>query len=194
MRKLVLIAALSALALFSSADLASARGCRGGRHGGCGGGGGCGSGGCGYGGCGSGGCGYGGCGYGGGCGSGGCGWGGGYGGGYGGGSCATCYAYEGGSPYTAVAAAPAAAEAASLVVTLPADARLSVDDYKTNSTSGERVFSTPALKVGQDYHYTLSMEVDRGGKVQTVTREVTVRAGETTRVNLDLSVQTASAR
>lgn len=181
MRKLVWIVALSALALFCSADLASARGCRGGgrHHGGCGGGGGggCGYGGGGYGGCGSGGCGYGSCGS----------------GGYGGGYCPTCYASDGGAPYTAVAQAPAAAEGATLIVTLPENARLSVDDYKTNSMSGERVFSTPALKVGQDYHYTLTAEVERDGKVQTVTREVTVRAGETTRVSLDLGALTASA-
>jgi uncharacterized protein (TIGR03000 family) len=202
MRKLVWIVALSALALFCSADLASARGCHGGR-GGCGGGGcgGCGGysgcGGCGYGGgCGSGGCGYGGCGYGGGCYAGGCGYGGcSYGGGYGGGGyCSSCYAYDGGTPYTGVALAPAAAEAATLIVSLPADAHLSVDDYKTTSTSGERVFSTPALKVGQDFHYTLTAEVNRGGKIEKVTRDVTVRAGQTTRVSLDLGTQVASAK
>ena len=189
MRKLVWIAALSALAVFGTAEFASARGCHGGGRGGCGG---CGGG---HGGCGGcGGCGYGGCGYG-GCGYGGCGYGGCYsGGGYGGGSCPTCYAYAGGPASTAVAQAPATAEGATVVVTLPEDARLSIDDYKTTSGSGERTFSTPALQVGHDYHYTLTAEVDRGGKVETVTRQITVRAGETTRVMLDLPVQTAYAK
>jgi uncharacterized protein (TIGR03000 family) len=182
MRKLVWMAALSAMALFWTADFASARG----HH--CGG---CGSscGGCGGGGCGGGGCGGGGCGYGGG----GCG--GGYGGGgYGGGGCAggSCYAYGGGWGGGSYAMLPAAPEAqsATLVVTLPADAKLTIDDARTTSTSGERVFNTPALKVGQDFHYTLTAEVNG----RTVTREVAVRGGETTRVNLDFSVQTASAK
>jgi uncharacterized protein (TIGR03000 family) len=88
----------------------------------------------------------------------------------------------------AVAVAPADAQEASLVVTLPEDAKLTVDDHVTASTSGERTFTTPALKVGQDYHYTLTAELN-GRKVS---REVTVRGGETTRVNLDLSVSVAA--
>jgi uncharacterized protein (TIGR03000 family) len=78
---------------------------------------------------------------------------------------------------------------ATLVVTLPANARLTIDDYRTTSTSGERVFHTPELKPGQDFHYTLKAEVDG----RSVTRHVTVRAGETTRINLDLSAQTVAA-
>lgn len=187
MRKLVLVAALSALAVVWGVGEASAR--HGGCGGGCGGGhghhghhhGGCG--GCEMGGCG--GCGgYSGCG---GCGMGGCGMGGGYcdsGCGYGGGYCYV----DGGAPYTAVAAAPADAQAATLIVTLPSDANLKVDDYATASTSSERTFTTPALAVGQEYHYTLTAELNG----RTVTREVTVRGGETTRVNLDLSVSVAA--
>jgi uncharacterized protein (TIGR03000 family) len=179
MRKLVWMAALSAMAMFWTADCVSARGCHGGHHGGCGG---CGGGGCGGGYCGGGGCGGGYCG-GGGCGGGYCG--GGYASSYS--YCPTCYAYGGAPAGTAVAAADA--EAATLVVTLPADAQLTIDDYRTTSTSGERVFSTPALKLGQEYHYTLKAEVNG----HTVSRQVAVRGGETTRVNLDLSVATAAA-
>jgi uncharacterized protein (TIGR03000 family) len=183
MRKLVWMAALSALALCCSADWASA-----GHHGG----GHCGGGGCGGGSCGGGGCGGGSCGGGGYCGGGGCG-GGSYGGGAWGGapsysSCPSCYAYGAGSGYSAVAEADI--QAATLVVALPAGARLTIDDYRATSTSTERVFTTPALKVGQDYHYTLAADVNG----RSVTRQVTVRGGETTRVDLDPSVQTASAR
>jgi uncharacterized protein (TIGR03000 family) len=176
MRKLVWMAALSAMALFWTADFASARG-----HRGCGGG--CGGGGCGGGYCG------GGCGYGGGCGGGYCG--GGYGGGYcGGGYCGGggCYAYDGGAPYSGMMVA-ADTQAATLIVSLPANATLMVDEYRTTSTSSERVFSTPALKVGQEYHYTL--KADLNGR--SITRQVAVRAGETTRVSLDLS-ETVAAR
>ncbi len=187
MRKLVLVAVLSAMTIVWGVGEASARhgGC-----GGCGGGGHCGGhhhhgcGGCGEscGGCGGG---YSGCG---GCGSsyGGCGS---CGGGYCDAGCAGGYCYvDGGAGYTAIAAAPADTQAATLVVSLPAEAKLTVDDYATASTSGERTFTTPALKVGQEYHYTLTAVLNG----QTVTKEVTVRGGETTRVNLDLPVSVAA--
>jgi uncharacterized protein (TIGR03000 family) len=37
-----------------------------------------------------------------------------------------------------------------MVVTLPADATLKVDDYQTVSTSTTRVFTTPELKPGKN--------------------------------------------
>jgi uncharacterized protein (TIGR03000 family) len=81
---------------------------------------------------------------------------------------------------------------ASLVVNLPADATLTVDGEATTSTSSTRYFRTPSLDVGKDYHYTLKAKVTRDGKVETVTRRVLVRAGEETRVNLDLPTTAAA--
>ena len=178
-------------------DLGGRRhGCHGGR-GGCHGcyGGGCYGGGCyggGYGGChgGYGGCYGGGCfgGYGGGC----------YGGGYGGG----CYGGtvimpDGGGakpmpmPKKTSLDTPSPA---TIVVTLPADAKLTIDDYVTNSTSERRVFVSPALEPGKTYAYTLKAEVMRDNKPQVVTKEVTVRAGEETPVTLEFPVAATSAR
>ena len=71
-----------------------------------------------------------------------------------------------------------------IVVDLPADALLKVDDTATTSTTSNRVFVTPPLESGKSYQYTLTAEVTQDGVLQTVTRQVTVRAGEETRVNL----------
>jgi uncharacterized protein (TIGR03000 family) len=83
-------------------------------------------------------------------------------------------------PMTGMAPAPA-----TIVVTLPADARLTVDDAATTSTSTRRVFVSPALPQGQEFHYTLKAEFVREGKPVVVNKEVAVRAGDETRVDLD---------
>lgn len=191
MRQLLLVAAVSGLVMLASADTASARGRRGG----------CGGGGCGGGGCGSysgGGC------YGGGCYSGG------YTGGYYGG-CAGGVCGVGGAVSScpggvcAVAGAPAVGtyaglvdllqeKPATLVVSLPQDAKLTIDGTPTSLTSAQRVFETPALERGKDFHYTLKAEVTREGKVDVVSRRVTVRAGETTAVQLDVPARGVAAR
>jgi uncharacterized protein (TIGR03000 family) len=72
----------------------------------------------------------------------------------------------------------AAPAAATLVVTLPADAKLMIDDAVTASTSTRRIFTSPALPVGQAYHYTLRAEFMQDGKPVVVTKTVAVRAGE----------------
>lgn len=194
-------------------------GCHRGWSGCCGGGGwgGCSGGGC-WGGC-SRGC-WGGC-YGGGyvssgcygsCWGGGCwgggsmtggGWGGGYVGGgyYGGGS------YGGGSPLYAappmfgaslqpstvpVTQPASTTRRATIVVNLPADARLTVDGTKTNSTSGRRVFVSPPLEPG-NYTYTLRAQVNRGGEMLETTRQVAVQPGRKTEVTLDIPAVAATA-
>ncbi len=83
---------------------------------------------------------------------------------------------------------------ATVVVTLPADAKLIVDDQPTASTSETRVFSSVNLRPGKVYEYTLRAEVVRDGELQSVSRQITVRAGETTRVNLDIPVATTAAK
>jgi uncharacterized protein (TIGR03000 family) len=75
-------------------------------------------------------------------------------------------------------------KSATVVVTLPADARLSVDGAPTTSTSSTRVFVSPALTLGQDFHYNLKAEVVRDGKPVVMEQRITVRAGQETRVTL----------
>jgi uncharacterized protein (TIGR03000 family) len=74
---------------------------------------------------------------------------------------------------------------ATIVVTVPADARLTIDGEATTSTSTRRVFVSPALEAGRDYHYTLKAEFVKDGKPVTVSKEIAVQAGNETRVTLD---------
>jgi uncharacterized protein (TIGR03000 family) len=74
---------------------------------------------------------------------------------------------------------------ATIVVSLPADAKLTIDDNPTTSTTATRVFQSPSLAPGKDFRYTLKAEVIRDGKAVVETQEIIVRAGATTRVTLD---------
>jgi uncharacterized protein (TIGR03000 family) len=87
-----------------------------------------------------------------------------------------------------------AARPATLVVTLPADARLTVDNTPTRLTSARRVFNSPPLQPGRSYRYTLKAEIVRDGQTLTTTRDVNVRAGQETDVNLEFQPATASVR
>jgi uncharacterized protein (TIGR03000 family) len=97
------------------------------------------------------------------------GWYGGYGYGYYGGWCAV--------PVMPATMQAAAATPARLVVQLPADAKLFVDDRTTSSGSAERTFVTPALEPGYVYTYTLRAEVVRDGEKYVETQKVAVTAG-----------------
>ncbi len=79
-----------------------------------------------------------------------------------------------------------------LYVTLPADAKLTIDGNPTVSTSELRVFESPSLTPGKTFYYVLKATVVRDGKTETVTKEVIVRAGEETRVKIELP-ETAAA-
>jgi uncharacterized protein (TIGR03000 family) len=91
-------------------------------------------------------------------------------------------------------AAVAPSNRATIVVTLPADAKLTIDGQPTTSTSSTRRFSSPALEPGKTYYYTLKAEVVADGKPEVITEHVTVQANRETRVNLPLPVATARAR
>jgi len=90
------------------------------------------------------------------------------------------------APSTAPAPAPAAgprtgaikAEKATVVVEVPADAKLFVDDKVTKTEGTTRSFSTPELTAGQEYYYVVRAEVARDGKPVSETKRVTVKAGE----------------
>jgi uncharacterized protein (TIGR03000 family) len=169
MRKLVMIGAVAlSLCLLGMEE---AWGCH---RGGCGGGGGH----RGHGRCGHGGCGHGGGGH---C------YGGGYGGGCGGGHCA-------GGGYGMPHHAYASEAPAYLVVNLPENAQLTVEGAATTSTSAVRTFQTPPLEYGQSYTYTLRAEVERDGVMSGVTQTVTVRAGQTTRVSLEVPAGAVASR
>jgi uncharacterized protein (TIGR03000 family) len=83
---------------------------------------------------------------------------------------------------------------ATMVVTLPANATLTVDGHATTSTSSYRRFVTPMLEPGTQYYYTLQAKLVADGKETVVTKRVLVSAGQETRTELDLPMSTASAR
>jgi uncharacterized protein (TIGR03000 family) len=82
-------------------------------------------------------------------------------------------------------AAPNGMVPATIIVELPAEARLTVDGEATTSTSGRRVFRSPPLAQGSEYFYTINAEIMRNGQPVTVTRRVPVTAGRETRITVD---------
>jgi uncharacterized protein (TIGR03000 family) len=82
---------------------------------------------------------------------------------------------------------------ARVVVRLPEDARLFVDNDPCPLTSAERSFNTPRLRPGVPYEYTLRAEVTRDGRAVKESKKVSLRAGEETVVEFSdmRTVQTA---
>jgi uncharacterized protein (TIGR03000 family) len=119
-------------------------------------------------------------------------WGGCY-GGYGGWGCHGCYGGYGsygygGYGYGSFVQTDAPA---TLIVNLPPDAKLTIEDQPTRSQSAQRTFVSPPLKQGESYKYTLKAEINRDGKPMTMTKEVPVQAGRRAEVNFDFRESTA---
>jgi uncharacterized protein (TIGR03000 family) len=135
-------------------------------------------GGCGYGGCGYGGCGWGGCGYGGwygGYGGYGWGYGGGWYGGWGYGGYRTSLGYLANieAPTTRARIASAAGNSAMLTISVPADAKVFVNDRATTSIGANRSYVSRNLQPGARYTYRVRVEFSRDG--QPVSEEQTVK-------------------
>jgi uncharacterized protein (TIGR03000 family) len=75
-------------------------------------------------------------------------------------------------------------ERATILVDLPEVARLTFDGESTTSTGPLRVFLSPPLTRGREYSYTLRAERMRGGEAAFLSKTITVRAGEKTRVDM----------
>lgn len=77
---------------------------------------------------------------------------------------------------------------ATVVVKVPADARIFFDGEPTIQTGSVRTFTTPALSSPGEYVYHLKAEATRNGKVVSRTQRVVVQAGKTIQVDFgDLS-------
>jgi uncharacterized protein (TIGR03000 family) len=87
----------------------------------------------------------------------------------------------------AVVHAQPAEEPISIRLLLPADAQVEIDGTKTSSTGESRLYTSPPVKVGREYHYTL--KVLAGGK--TVTRPIAVRPGSENTFDLRPDFQVA---
>ncbi len=78
---------------------------------------------------------------------------------------------------------------AKIIVSLPADARLTIDGAVTTSVSDRRIFQSPELPLGKTFSYTLKAEYNQDGKPVVVTKNVTIQAGA--EVNVTLAAPTS---
>lgn len=81
-------------------------------------------------------------------------------------------------------AADATSVPATIHVTLPADATLTINGDKTNATSSDRWFVTPELIPGKRYACVLKAEYMRDGERIVLERKVTLEAGRQVNVRL----------
>jgi uncharacterized protein (TIGR03000 family) len=74
---------------------------------------------------------------------------------------------------------------ATVVLSVPAGARVTVDGYTLSGTGRERTFVTPAIDPGERYEYTVraTLTVDGRGEVESL--NVTVVAGEISRASFE---------
>ena len=79
---------------------------------------------------------------------------------------------------------------ATILVFLPASAKLRVDGNPTTSVSAQRTLITPALDLDSSFTYTLQAELD--GQMQT--QQIVVRGGQTTEARFTFEAQGVANR
>lgn len=67
---------------------------------------------------------------------------------------------------------------ARLIVQVPADAKLFIDDQPMKSTAAQRSFITPVLQSGRTYYYEVRAELVRDGRTVTENQRVILRPGD----------------
>ena len=70
---------------------------------------------------------------------------------------------------------------AKMLIELPADAKLFIDDMPIKTASGVQRFDTPALEPDKVYFYMVRIEMMRDGQPLSETRRILVRAGQVAR-------------
>jgi uncharacterized protein (TIGR03000 family) len=84
---------------------------------------------------------------------------------------------------------------ATVVVTLPDDAKMIVDGVTANLTSETRTFVTPDLLPGRVYYYMITAEIQREGRTIAHREKVLVRPGEISRVDFrDMTTASSAQR
>jgi uncharacterized protein (TIGR03000 family) len=83
---------------------------------------------------------------------------------------------------------------AKLIVEVPADAKLYIDDHAMTTQSERRVYQTPTLAPGQTYFYEVRVEVNHDGKALSQTKRVLLRAGQEVRADFKDMETTATAK
>ncbi len=82
---------------------------------------------------------------------------------------------------------------ARLIIEVPAEAKLFVDDQPMKTAAERRTFSTPVLKPGQAYFYDVRAELVVDGKSYSETKRVIVKAGEVSRASFADLAKAANA-
>lgn len=83
------------------------------------------------------------------------------------------------APKPGAAAAPGSAK---LIIDVPDNAKVYVDDQLLQTPAGKRSFSTPPLERGVAYYYIFRAEVVVDGKSHSESKRVIVRAGDTSQL------------
>jgi uncharacterized protein (TIGR03000 family) len=83
---------------------------------------------------------------------------------------------------------------ATIVVSLPANAKLTIDGYVSRQTSSQRTLVTVPIRQGQELTYTLVAEGTENGQSISQTQRVTVRGGQQMPVTFDFTAIPAAAR
>jgi len=81
---------------------------------------------------------------------------------------------------------------ATIVVNVPAEAKVTIDGTETTSTSAVRYFESPSLTPGQTYSYTIEASYKKDGAPVKVSKQVSFSAGKTVRLDLTSGAQVAS--
>ena len=80
---------------------------------------------------------------------------------------------------------PAPANAVTIQMHVPSDARVWIEDAATSQTGVDRTFVSPSLAPGSEYTYHIRVRWDEGSKPVERTRAVAVHAGDRITLNID---------
>ena len=72
---------------------------------------------------------------------------------------------------------------AKLLIEVPANAKLFIDDTRVEAAADVQAFHTPPLEPGRDYFYNVRIELMRDGQPLSQTRQIIVRAGQVARAD-----------
>ena len=88
--------------------------------------------------------------------------------------------------------APATSQVAYLNISVPADAKLYLQDQLMTVEGAQRRFVTPVIAAGETHLYTVKVEIVRDGKTLTKTAQTTVIPGQEAFVAVAFDAQVAS--
>jgi uncharacterized protein (TIGR03000 family) len=70
---------------------------------------------------------------------------------------------------------------ARLLIDVPANAKLFIDDRQIHVAAGERLFYTPTLTAGERYYYDVRIELVKDGKTVSESKKIVLGAGDMVR-------------